>query len=234
MKHQYFGDVNDYGKYGLLRVLLKETGLSLGVCWMLTKDDGRADGKDIDYLAKPNSWRGFDPDLFDVLAASVPKGRSLAHVGASGVLRNALAYELELKDSRVSRPEYFEGARKALTGAEILFFDPDNGIEVASVPLGWRGSSKYLYWEELEAAQASGSSVLLYQHYPHVERRAFSGKLAAEMMRRLRVKEILEFSTAKVAFMLAPQSHHRAAFERSCRALTESWGSQFRLHVHTA
>src|SRR5689334_17138573 len=45
MKHQYFGDVNDYRKYGLLRSIQKEAGLRVAVCWMLTPNDGRSDGK---------------------------------------------------------------------------------------------------------------------------------------------------------------------------------------------
>ncbi|MDO8501594.1 MAG: hypothetical protein Q7S20_07100 [Gemmatimonadaceae bacterium] len=50
MKHQYFGDVNDYRKYGLLRILQQASGLRLGVCWMLTPDDTRTDGKFVAYL----------------------------------------------------------------------------------------------------------------------------------------------------------------------------------------
>ena len=41
MKNQYFGDVNDYRKYGLLRVLQREANLRCVVAWMLTPDDGR-------------------------------------------------------------------------------------------------------------------------------------------------------------------------------------------------
>ena len=44
MKNQYLGDENDYLKYGLLRVISRESKLSIGVCWMLTADDDRPDG----------------------------------------------------------------------------------------------------------------------------------------------------------------------------------------------
>jgi len=36
MKVQYFGDVNDYCKFALLRLLAKAGGFNIGVCWMLT------------------------------------------------------------------------------------------------------------------------------------------------------------------------------------------------------
>jgi hypothetical protein len=45
MKNQYFGDVNDYRKYGLLRALQSTWNGSLLVAWMLTPDDGGRDGR---------------------------------------------------------------------------------------------------------------------------------------------------------------------------------------------
>jgi hypothetical protein len=38
MKNQYFGDINDYRKYGLLRALQSTGDGSLLVTWMLTPD----------------------------------------------------------------------------------------------------------------------------------------------------------------------------------------------------
>jgi hypothetical protein len=35
VKNQYFGDVNDYRKYGLLRVLTNGGEIKTFVCWML-------------------------------------------------------------------------------------------------------------------------------------------------------------------------------------------------------
>jgi hypothetical protein len=60
MKNQYFGDKNDYRKYGLLRILADAGRLSIGICWMLTQDDGRTDGQFISYLREPRKWRAFD------------------------------------------------------------------------------------------------------------------------------------------------------------------------------
>jgi len=47
MKNQYFGDVNDYRKYGLLRALQSTWDGSLLVAWMLTPDDSGRDQKAI-------------------------------------------------------------------------------------------------------------------------------------------------------------------------------------------
>jgi len=81
MKHQYFGDVNDYVKYGLLRCFAN-AGLRIGVCWMLTPEDKLPDGGKIKYLCRPEEWEHHDPYLFghlsDTLAA--PGGRNLRHI----------------------------------------------------------------------------------------------------------------------------------------------------------
>lgn len=65
MKNQYFGDIGDYGKYGLLRHLAGQ-GLSISVNWYLTPDDASNDGSIRGYLSKEEDRR-YDPELFDVL-----------------------------------------------------------------------------------------------------------------------------------------------------------------------
>jgi hypothetical protein len=52
VKNQYFGDINDYRKYALLRALTNCGGIRTTICWMLTPDDGRGDGGFMDYLDK--------------------------------------------------------------------------------------------------------------------------------------------------------------------------------------
>ena len=44
MKNQYFGDVNDFRKYGLLRTIQRASSVAIGVCWFLTADDGGTGG----------------------------------------------------------------------------------------------------------------------------------------------------------------------------------------------
>src|SRR5688572_2505295 len=132
MKHQYFGDVNDYRKYGLLRTLQAESRLRLGVWWMLTPDDGRSDGKFIRYLGEPSAWRGFDPRLFDALAVIVPETRSVTAVALHGLLGDALFDDAIVPDDLSARTACFAAARDRLRAAELVFVDPDNGLEISS------------------------------------------------------------------------------------------------------
>ena len=56
MKNQYFGDINDYKKYSLLRLLGGQGQIKTAICWVLTEDDNRTDGSKIKYLEQPDKW----------------------------------------------------------------------------------------------------------------------------------------------------------------------------------
>ncbi|MCC6630087.1 MAG: hypothetical protein IT340_22130 [Chloroflexi bacterium] len=72
----------------MLRLLTDAGKLRLGVCWLLTADDDRADGGFVRYLADPARWRAHDPPLFDGLQAMVaaPGGRDVRRVEQAGLL----------------------------------------------------------------------------------------------------------------------------------------------------
>ncbi|MBN9076322.1 MAG: hypothetical protein BGN87_05235 [Rhizobiales bacterium 65-79] len=100
MKHQYVGDINDYRKYALLRALSSGGANRVGVCWMLTPDDGGADGGKLAYLGQPERHRRFDPELFDILtrAAAEPDRRRLQSIEDSGAIPGAAYYNETLPD----------------------------------------------------------------------------------------------------------------------------------------
>jgi hypothetical protein len=67
VKIQYFGDMNDYRKFALLRLFARQAKYKVGVCWMMTEPDERQDGNNPSYRERPDLWRGYDPQLFDTL-----------------------------------------------------------------------------------------------------------------------------------------------------------------------
>jgi hypothetical protein len=174
MKNQYFGDVNDFRKYGLLRTLQRASGLAVGVCWFLTVDDGAGDGELRNYLKHPGRWRHYDPELYDklqrLLDAEVQ--RSVSRASEWELVPGASYFDTVLRDHRLARAEYFKAARQVLRNSDLVFVDPDNGIEVPSTKLGAAGSSKYVYWEELQTMYGGGQSILVYQHFPSCGPRA--------------------------------------------------------------
>ena len=159
MKDQYFGDVHDYIKYGVLRQLLCNGNVSAVVCWMLTQNDGRlSDGRRLSYLTQPGERRDLDPPLFDCLRAAVldRNERSIKIVEESGLLPNASFYSHLLADASDERRSYFDGLLGFSRGKDLIFFDPDNGLGVKSVPYGRKGSSKYLFLHEVSQLFSAG------------------------------------------------------------------------------
>jgi hypothetical protein len=208
MKDQYVGDVNDFAKYQLLR-LCEPLFERLIVAWMLTEADGRGDGERIGYLQ--DASRGeLDIELFRALGEIVSSGRrSLAAIEESGVLGETEFHSAPMPAEREGRSAYF-GALGELLGPDLLvFLDPDNGIEVASVTVGRRHSERYVYWQELAALAARGASLLVYQHFPRVERRKYLESLLERLGEECGRQTFAAY-TSQVGFLFAV-SDERAA-----------------------
>lgn len=213
MKNQYVADINDFKKYSLIRCLSNAVS-GVGVCWMLTVNDGSVDGKHIGYIEKPDKWRSLDPELFESLKKCiVSENRHIRYLEKSGVLENSKFYSCELTDNINERLSYFEAARECLNDTSLVFFDPDNGIEVKSKPQGYKGSSKYIYWSELEGFYSTGKSVLIYQHFSRQKRSTFIKSISGELVKRLGVKTVYAFQGSHSVFFLIPQEEHDFSVE---------------------
>jgi hypothetical protein len=172
---------------------------------MLTRDDGRTDGSRRDYLENPRRWRAFDPALFDALGRS---RRSVVEARSRRLMPGAVFHEETLTDDRDERYGYIKRFLAASRSCELVFFDPDNGLDVRSVPKGRRGSSKYLYRDELRQAFRAGHSVLFYQHFPRVARGPYSSRLADKVGVLTGAAGVWRLRTAHVLFLLAAQVRH--------------------------
>ena len=234
MKNQYFGDINDYRKYGLLRLLSGHGEISTAICWMLTPDDDRTDGSLIEYLHQPETWRSFDPELFDHLQdLVVERGLRDVHLAESaGMLPACRFYPELLPDDADGRGRYFERFFPLTEGCYLIFFDPDNGIEVKSKPYGRKGSSKYVYWQELTTSFSRGRSLLIYQHFPRVPRDQFVPSKAREVAEKTGAREVYSFRTARVVFFLVPQDRHREYLRERSHRVEEVWASQIEVGCH--
>lgn len=234
MKNQYFGDINDYRKYGLLRHLSMQGVITTAVCWMLTPDAAdNADGQKKAYLEQPERFRPNDPELFDLLHRKV-KVRGVRNVHTATVakiLPGAWFYPDIVPDDTQMRKAYFADFLYRAYGAELVFFDPDNGIEVASTPYGTRNSSKYLYWRELEETWRQGHSIIVYQHFPRIERTTFTSNIVLQMKDSTGIQGVYVFATPNVAFFLLLQQEHEKAISPQVVSLASAWSTQISLTI---
>jgi len=234
MKNQYFGDINDYKKYSLLRFLGGNGQIKTAVCWALTEDDSGTDGKRIKYLEQPETWQKYDPIVFDHLRQHVlNKGiRRVNVIERADVLRNCRFYDEIIQDDMHMRDQYFEEFFKFADGADLVFFDPDNGLGVKSVPRGKKKSSKYIYWSEVETSYRSGHSILLYQHFPRKPRESFIRGLIQQFKALEGIPSVISYCTFHVAFLLIPQPHHEDMLIKNTAQVSRNWGDLIRVRKH--
>lgn len=186
MKNQYFGDINDYRKYGLIRALQLEAQLKVLVALMLTLNDQRRDGELRSYLREPDRWLRFDPELYRGLTDLLDTGVTprVGLIGESSLLGTADYFSEIVPDAAASREAWAGRLLKAASESEFVFLDPDNGLEVPSRPLGRKGSSKYVYWPEVVAIWEGGASVLIYQHFHREKRETFVPRMVGELRKK--------------------------------------------------
>lgn len=224
MKDQYFGDVNDYRKYGLLRLLQSNSKSKLLFAWMLTPDDGGYDGGLRSYLLDPERWQRYDHQLFaglsSLLRTHLP---SVSMIERVELLPRASYYSKLVPDRRHDRDIWFSELLARAQDADLVFLDPDNGIEVESTPIGRRNSSKYVAWSEIRDLWRLDCSILIYQHFPRKPHNAFALGLAHELRVRTGACFVEAFLTPHVLFLLAAQERHRQQFRDAVAPLRQRW-----------
>jgi len=228
MKNQYFGDVNDYRKYGLLRTIVRCSRLRVLVAWMLTTDDGSTDGKFISYLEHPAKWEHHDPVLFQGLKTllSSATNREVRLIESAELIGHAGYFSQVVPDVAVERSRWFKSLEKEAKLHDFVFLDPDNGLEIKSKRYGAKNSSKFLYWREVEALWAAGKSLLIYQHFIREKRVTFIQRMLTGLMRATPGSFVEAFSTPYVVFLMALQPNHHSFHAEIVQAVQHDWAGK--------
>ncbi|HWR22271.1 MAG TPA: hypothetical protein VN366_02240 [Feifaniaceae bacterium] len=170
MKNQYVGDIGDYGKLGLLRIL-QNAGFQVGVNWYLTPDDNSRDGRHIQYLDKPCDTP--DIHLHQALHQLVKTGcRNISGLESPDLLPGVSFYsdmldynQVPVSTRRDIRDKWHGRAHEKLKACDIVFLDPDNGVEIKSKKPHHKAGNKYVTYQEAAQYYATGASVLIYNHH---------------------------------------------------------------------
>lgn len=182
MQDRYVGDVGDFAKYALLRRLCGISGehlFRLGLSWYLFPDETHnSDGRHISYL-KSKEFQNLDDNLLAALSIIVEAGqRSISSILSSGVLPpETVSYHDPVSPAHPCRRQdrisfRFDWLMRCLTltdSCDFVFFDPDNGVEVGSVPKHHSKGGKYVYWDELGAFWDRGDTLVIYHHLNRIE-----------------------------------------------------------------
>ncbi len=227
MQDCYVGDIGDYGKYGLLRAVAA-SGLALAVNWYRVAPKNcpgkRDDGRYVRYLDKPEEYRGYDPALFDCLAGIVKQDRSIRALEASGILKGPFFGE---PLARAGRQAWHKTALLKTAGADVVFLDPDNGLETVCMHNRGTATEKHVAWQEIKDYYDRGQSVILYQHRPQrVKKEQCIRKVLAVQNDFLKAEGILlleypRYTNRYYFFFFHPARHAR--LEAAYRTVAQAW-----------
>lgn len=221
MKNQYFGDFGDYQKFSLLKILRDQGGCKILVHWMKTKDDGSTDGKHIRYLQDCNTWDCYDPKVFRFLKKALDTGKREVKLFEKSTHARGMSFINEYIENAEKRLKLF-GKICADKKSSLIFFDPDNGIEVKSTTK--RNSHGYVLWSDLDASFGSGKSVLVYQHFARKNRETFINEKIAEIKKHFSAS-VFVIKVKHSVYFLITQKSHRAKIRKSLEKYAEAWES---------
>lgn len=254
MQDRYTGDVGDYGKYGLLRRLRgsgNET-LKLGVIWYRTDDsivaaDPANDGKHTSYLQaeKAIAYRNCDPELYDRLREIVERNdRRVSAIESAGLLgSDTVFFGVPVPGPRpgataqgkvLPRTQWAQASLGATESCDLVFLDPDNGLETKSVPITRAKAPKYVYLDEVDQLYRRGQSVVIYHHLGrNGSHRQQVARWRERLAERFSPDDIFALTfrrgTARAYFVLATSTHAGVLAERLVNLVDSAWADHFEL-----
>jgi hypothetical protein len=163
MQLRYLGDSHDFIKFALLRHLHDALNVRLGVNWYLTcpVDVDKPNNQDGGQRHHMNGgeWQGWEKKLFDEIKNFQEPGyRTFKNFLQSKILPPNTLYHDRLLKPKDDRSQWHEEAVKALSGAGLIFLDPDNGFDVRSSTT--RTKPKYATYAEAEEYYKKGKIVV--------------------------------------------------------------------------
>jgi hypothetical protein len=182
------------------------------------------------------------PELFDGLADTLQANSAprVSLIEGSGLLPGSRFYSAVVPDVRPKRDLWRQGLMESTSGVDLVFVDPDNGIEIPSKPLGRKDSSKYITWSEVEQIWETGCSVLIYQHFPHEPHEAFAAGKVSELRRHTGARFAhafhflpfhfqAPFQAPPVLFLLVSQVEHEDGFSNAVSCLASRWEGRIKV-----
>lgn len=243
MKNQYIGDIGDYGKYGMLRMLLKDTNLNLGINWYLSPNDTRNDGNINAYL-KDGKYRNCDTELFDYLKyIAFKENKSVKEIEEKNIIGDNITFyseflffedKLYYDERKEIRKKWHKRALEKLNTSDVVFIDPDNGVEVKSCSVTSKNGNRYISKEELKDYLSKGKSCIVYNHRKRMTEQVIFSEYK-DMVKEIGTGEqslaVLSFLRGtRRDYLVIMQPEHKAELEKWAENLiSSSWGNHFEL-----
>ena len=153
MQEKYFGDIHDFYKYYFLKEITKD--YSLGIHWCI---NNYVELKNYGDKILTQKEKNKNEELYELLVKN--RHKNVKHI--KPYFPNKTKYFDKILENYFMDYIYEDDAIEALKTQDIIFFDPDIGIEIQSMA----NSEKYKYvtYRLLIKFWNLGKSLIIYQH----------------------------------------------------------------------
>lgn len=228
--------------------------LKLGIVWYLIPtpwhEEDKLHGKHIRYLTPtPKNKRNYaacDPALFNAMQKLVEQDkRAVRFIPTAGIFPKTTAYydaPLSFPKAKGTRPAlsttrldyrhlWISQALEVTVSCDIVFVDPDNGLE-CKVKRQTRNGPKYVCFDELVPYCQRGQSLVVYHHLNRsgpateqiaVKKRELERHLYAPTVIPMRFKR----GTSRVFFVIPAATHEQTIIARLSRLMESPWSAHF-------
>ncbi len=211
MKNQFFGDRRDFFKYDLLLEMLENLEFirQLTFIPLLTPDDSASGGEQTKY-----ECGGRRPEVYHFLKKCLTSQKRdirelRGFLNASPFRYNAYRDSSYFTDE--NRSEYFRNISDSMLQEALVFLDPDNGLEVAS--MNDQNGQKYVRYDELRTVfnrMDDSSLIVVFQYLPRQNRERFFQRLASELHRNVEPRGLFGISDNVILYLVMTKDPERA------------------------
>ncbi|MFH1965524.1 MAG: hypothetical protein ABIJ42_08290 [Acidobacteriota bacterium] len=233
MKNQYFADVNDYFKYDLCIFLAENLPGIQRFTFIptLTANDGKKDGNKVVYPMGVGQ-----ESLYKFLKGCLQKNqREVVHLWDYFKGQDfkfdycPYADSLDKEFTHSNREEYFQNIPDEDLQSAVIMVDPDNGLEVkAARPGNFHKYIKYSEARQLYGRMDANSVLIIYQHFPFIERRFFLEGLHARILEELNCPAPMTVFSSNIAMVMLAKN--AAARKRLHKQVSRYLRRELKLH----
>ena len=205
MQDKYVGDIGDFGKFALLLNIIGNN-FKLGINWYHVPDDEHVGGNITKWLSEER-FDGYDDKLKSELKNLVKEQkRKVRELEKADILNNETIYYNYILDFYINknnipaklirdyrknkRNEWHQKALYDLKDCDIVFLDPDNGININDLAIYAIKGNKYISQNELIDYYNNGKSIIFYSHRPMQKKEIYIQKF-------INLQRLLDFDKSK-------------------------------------
>jgi hypothetical protein len=183
MKNQYFGDVRDLFKFGLIEKIIKGLKLPQKFTYipMLTPNDDSYDGNLRNFSKNDVGWDN-EPlrvflNQFHTMLIVKRDFREIANYYKRFGIETCI-YNGNVYFEKSKRFEYFENIPQDLLENSLIFIDPDIGLEIK------KSTEKHILLSEISSIYKrmnNDSAIMVFQFFPRVKRAKYIEKRLSDL-----------------------------------------------------